>query len=149
MGIISSASGNSCWSGLEYYKKNKVKNLNKINDCEYLAIVEGTSSYNVYLDIEHPRRSTCNCPFADGRKVICKHIVATYFEAVSGSAEDFEKEQERLEMEYEEARDRQYENAIKYINKMSKKDLCEEFISVLNYAPEWVYEDFLRNHDIR
>ena len=56
----------------------------------------------MHLNIEHPRSSTCNCPFAEDRRVICKHVVATYFEAVPGSAEDSEKEQERLEMKYED-----------------------------------------------
>ena len=30
MGIISLASGNSCWRGLDYYKDKKVIKLNKI-----------------------------------------------------------------------------------------------------------------------
>lgn len=29
MGIISSASGSSCWRGLDYYKNKKIKNLKK------------------------------------------------------------------------------------------------------------------------
>lgn len=29
MGIISSASGASCWRGLDYYKNKKIKNLKK------------------------------------------------------------------------------------------------------------------------
>ena len=32
MGVISVASGNSCWRGLDYYKNNKVKKLIKINE---------------------------------------------------------------------------------------------------------------------
>lgn len=32
MGIVSSASGASCWRGLDYYKNKKIKNLKKIND---------------------------------------------------------------------------------------------------------------------
>lgn len=62
MGIIALASGNSCWRGLEYYKTKKVIKVNKINESEYSSIVKGTNNYNVYLDIEHPRKSTCDCP---------------------------------------------------------------------------------------
>ena len=59
MGIISLASGNSCWRGLDYYKHKKIIKLNKINEGEYESIVKGTNNYNVHLDIEHPRKSTC------------------------------------------------------------------------------------------
>lgn len=55
MGIISCASGSSCWRGLDYYKNNKVKKL--------------------------------------------------------------------FEEEYEKYQNKEYENAIKYINNMSKKEL--------------------------
>ena len=61
MGIISLASGNSCWRGLDYYKNKKVIKLSKINEGEYESIVKGTNNYNVYLDIEHPRKSTFDC----------------------------------------------------------------------------------------
>ena len=53
MGIISLASGSSCWRGLDYFKGKKVVELNKINENEYSSIVKGTNNYNVHLDIEH------------------------------------------------------------------------------------------------
>lgn len=31
--------------------------------------------------MEHPRKSICNCPHADGRRVICKHMIALLFTA--------------------------------------------------------------------
>lgn len=31
--------------------------------------------------MEHPRKSKCNCPHADGRRVICKHMIALLFTA--------------------------------------------------------------------
>ena len=77
MGIISLSSGSSCWRGLDYYKEKRVVELNKINENEYSSIVKGTNNYNVHLDIEHPRKSSCNCPLANGKRIICKHIVAT------------------------------------------------------------------------
>ena len=39
MGIISLASGSSCWRGLDYYKEKRVVELNKINENEYLEAV--------------------------------------------------------------------------------------------------------------
>ena len=148
MGIISSASGSSCWRGLDYYKSKKIKDIKKINDIEYTSIASGTREYNVYLNLEKPRQSTCNCPLANGKRIICKHIVATYFSVVPGSAKEFEDEQNRLQEEYEEYQENEYKNAIKFINKMSKKELVEELIYIFDYAPEWVYGDFIKRNDI-
>ncbi len=148
MGIISSASGASCWKGLDYYKNNKTKNIKRINDTEYTSIASGTAEYNVYLNLKNPRKSTCNCPLANGKRIICKHIVATYFTVVPNSAKEFEEEQEKLREEYEEYQNNEYKNAIKFVNKMSKKELVEEFIYIFDYAPEWVYADFIRRNDI-
>ena len=64
MSVISSASGASCWRGLDYYKNNKIINLKKINDYEYTSTAIGTNNYNIYLDVSHPRKSTCTCPLA-------------------------------------------------------------------------------------
>lgn len=44
MGIISCASGSSCWRGLDYYKNNKVTKLNRITDFEFSAIIDGTKN---------------------------------------------------------------------------------------------------------
>lgn len=56
----------------------KIIKLNKINDFEFFAIIDGTKKYDVYLNIEHPRKSKCNCPLANGKKNICKHIDLKY-----------------------------------------------------------------------
>ena len=44
MGIISCASGSSCWRGLDYYKNNKVIKLNIINNFEFPAIIDETKN---------------------------------------------------------------------------------------------------------
>ena len=146
MGIISLASGNSCWRGLDYYKGKKIIELNKINENVYESVVKGTNNYNVHLDIEHPRKSTCDCPLARGKRIICKHIVATYFEALPREAEEFEKEQERLQEEYEKEKEGEYDKAIKYLNKMAKKELINELIQGVDYGPEWIYNDFVKRN---
>ena len=102
MGILSIASGSSCWRGLDYYKNKKIKNIEKISDVEYNSIVSGTKDYSVYLNLKNPRKSTCNCPLANGKRIICKHIVATYFNVVQNSAKEFEEEQKKLQEEYEQ-----------------------------------------------
>lgn len=146
MGIISSASGSSCWRGLDYYKEKRVVELNKINENEYSSIVKGTNNYNVHLNIEHPRKSSCNCPLAKGKRIICKHIVATYFTAFPNEAVSFEEEQNRLQEEYEKEQEEEYDKAIKYLNRMSKQELIEELIQVFDYGPEWIYNDFVKRN---
>ena len=146
MGIISLASGSSCWSGLNYYKEKRVVELNKINENEYSSIVKGTNNYNVHLDIEHPRKSSCNCPLANGKRIICKHIVATYFTVFPNEAVSFEEEQNRLQEEYEKEQEEEYDKAIKYLNRMSKQELIEELIQVFDYGPEWIYNDFVKRN---
>ena len=120
--------------------------MNKINENEYSSIVKGTNNYNVHLDIEHPRKSSCNCPLANGKRIICKHIVATYFTAFPNEAVSFEEEQNRLQEEYEKEQEEEYDKAIKYLNKMSKQELIEELIQVFDYGPEWIYNDFVKRN---
>ena len=146
MGIISLASGNSCWRGLNYYKNKKVIELNKIDESEYLSIVKGTHNYNVYLNIEHPRKSTCDCPLANGKRIICKHIVATYFTVFPKEAINFEEEQNRLHEEYEKEQEEEYDKVIRCLNRMSKQELIEELIQVFDYGPEWIYNDFVKRN---
>jgi len=148
MSVISSASSASCWRGLDYYKKNKIINLEKINDYEYTSTAIGTNNYNVYLDVSHPRRSTCNCPLANGKRIICKHIVATFFTAFPDEAKNFEEEQERLQEEYEDYQVKLYNKAQSYIKSLTKKELVDELSYILDYAPDWVYNDFVRRNDI-
>lgn len=141
MGIINCASSNSCYRGLDYYEQKRVSKIKKISATEYQSTVSGSDNYNVFLDISHPRRSTCNCPLANGKKIICKHIVATYFSVVPNSVKDFIEEQDRLQEEYEE-----YKNVIKCLNKMTKEELIQKLINVFDYGPEWLYDDFVRRN---
>lgn len=148
MSVISLASGSSCWRGLDYYKEKKITNLNKINDTEFTSTALGNDNYNVYLDVSHPRRSTCTCPLANGRRIICKHIVATYFTAFPKEAKNFEKEQEEIQIEYDEYQQELYNKVQKHIKTMSKQELIAELSYILDYAPDWVYNDFVRRNDL-
>lgn len=120
--------------------------MNKINENEYSSFVKGTNNYNVHLDIEHPRKSLCDCPLANGKRIICKHIVATYFTAFPNEAVSFEEEQNRLQEEYEKEKEEEYDKVIKYLNRMSKQELIEELIQVFDYGPEWIYNDFVKRN---
>ena len=147
MGLINIASGNSTWRGLDYYKENKVSDYKKISDSEYEGIVNGSNGkkYNVFMDIEHPRKSKCDCPHAKDKRIICKHIVALYFTAFPDEVDKFLKEVEEAEKEYQEYEEELYNKTIKYINSMSKNDLKDNLIEILNVAPEWVYDWFVRH----
>lgn len=148
MSIISVASGASCWRGLDYYNDKKIHHLKKINDYEFISTVYGTHNYDIYLNVLHPRKSTCNCPLAKGKRVICKHIVATFFAAFPNEAKMFIEEQEKLQEEYLDYQADLYKKAKRYIKEMPKKDLVEELLFILDYAPEWVYDNFIRRNNI-
>ena len=53
-----------------------------------------------------------------------------------------------FEEEYEKYQNKEYENTIKYINNMSKKELVLELTYTFDYAPEWVYDNFIRRNVI-
>ena len=81
MGLIETASANSIWRGMDYYEARKVISWEKTGTFAYDGIVSGSegNKYTVHIETNHPRRSTCNCPFAEGRRVVCKHMIALLF----------------------------------------------------------------------
>ena len=134
--------------GLDYYKNKRIKNLKRISDYEFTSTAIGTNNYDIYLDVSHPKKSTCTCPLANGKRIICKHIVATFFTAFPDEAKNFESEQERLQKEYEDYQEKLYNKTQKYISSMTKKELVDELTYLLDYVPDWVYDDFVRRNDI-
>lgn len=151
--FINLASYNSLWRGYDYFKSDRVKIVKKISDSEFESRVEGTSCYNVYINIEHPRSSTCDCPFASGRRVICKHMVATFFKAFPDELNEFEEDVRKMEEE-EEEEERQKDEYIeerrkeieKYVYSLSKDELRNALISEMmdkvydeldDYDNEW------------
>lgn len=88
-------------------------------------MVEGSNgnSYVVHVDKIHPRKSTCTCPFAEGRRVVCKHMIALYFTAEPKVAEDFKKQVENWEREEEERAKQHYDDLRKYVNSLKKREL--------------------------
>ena len=111
--ILNDASRKSYWRGYDYYKQGFVKSINKESDTIYTGIVKGSEDYHVTIDLEHPRKSTCDCPYANGKRIVCKHKVALVMsifpEAVKEAGKIIEEE-ERLENEREQ---REYERYLK------------------------------------
>ncbi|MDO4305145.1 MAG: SWIM zinc finger family protein [Bacillota bacterium] len=118
---------------MDYYENKKVISWNKSGDDIYDGIVSGSkgNSYAVHIDKAHPRRSVCNCPFADGRRVVCKHMIALYFTAEPKAAKDFLKQVEEWEREEEEREKQHYIELRKYINSLSKAELQERLYNAL------------------
>ena len=147
MGLISVASGASTWRGLEYCKENKISNYKKLSESEYEGRVNGSNKkeYNVFMDVNHPRKSKCNCPHAKDKRIICKHIVALYFTVFPNEVDNFLKEVEESQKKYEEYEEELYKKTLKRINSMSKIELQESIVEILNIAPEWVYDRFVRD----
>lgn len=83
MGLLDIASIRSIERGFNYYQSECVINLKSFSEMQHEAEVKGSGNkvYLCYIDMEHPRKSKCNCPHADGRRVICKHMIALLFTA--------------------------------------------------------------------
>ena len=101
MSIRTLASGASAWRGYEYYTEKKVLSFTQTGGDEYTGQVAGNgpAPYQVKINTAHPRQSKCNCPHADGRRVICKHMVALFFAAFPEEAEDYIEAVEEYERE--------------------------------------------------
>ena len=125
MSLIGVASADSVWRGMVYYEDKMVASWNEAADGTYDGVVEGSNgnSYVVHVDKIHPRKSTCTCPFAEGRRVVCKHMIALYFTAEPKVAEDFKKQVENWEREEEERAKKHYDDLRKYVNSLKKREL--------------------------
>ncbi len=133
MGLIEVASGNSVWRGMDYYKGKKVDSWNCAGQGIYDGVVSGSGNnkYVVHIEKLHPRKSTCNCPFADGRRVVCKHMIALYFTAEPQAAIDFLEEVKRWEEEDALREQEHYEDLKQYVKSLSKVELQEQLLNAL------------------
>ena len=148
MGLINVASNESVFRGIDYYKKKKVGYYKKLSEFEYKAKVKGNYNevYDVLMNVEHPRSSKCNCPHANGKRVVCKHIMALYFTVFPLEVDKFLKELEEKQKKYVEYQEELYNKVVKHVNTMTKKELEGALIDILNVAPEWVYDRFVRDY---
>ena len=133
MGLIELASADSVWRGMDYYEKKRVISWKPTGDASYDGQVSGSNDrlYLVHIDKEHPRKSVCNCPFAAGRRVICKHMIALYFTAEPHVAEDLLKQEEEWEKEEEERERQHYIDLKNYVDGLSKNELRQELYNAL------------------
>ena len=150
MGLLECASGASVWRGYDYYKEKKVVNLEEIEANIFTAEVSGNSSepYFVELHIDHPRKSKCNCPHADGKRIICKHIVAAYFTVLPEEADKFYAEAMAYQEEEEKRKDELTDKVCHYVWHMKKSELQEALLQLLFDGPEWQFDRFARENGL-
>lgn len=70
--------GPSRQGGYAYFTENRVTSAKQIGPACYSGTVRGSGEAEnaVTIDLEHLRKSSCDCPFAAGRSRIYKHMVA-------------------------------------------------------------------------
>ena len=130
MGFLDLTSNKSMWKGYDYFKEGKVVSCEQTGTYNYKGTVKGSGEevYDVTLDIDHPKRSVCNCPHADGKRRICKHKVAMYFSLFPEEAERIVREAEEWEAAEGEREQERYDEIKKYVYSLSKQDLRDELI---------------------
>lgn len=162
MGLLECASYKSIFRGYDYYKGKHVLNLVQITQDQYSAAVTGTapSPYEVLIDLSHPRKSKCSCPHANGRRIVCKHMLAVYFTAFPDETQRiYEKQIAGKEEasydewdEYEdEGVDEEYEDVnkvIEHIRKMKKNELQQALLELLFNGSEQQFGWFVDSYGL-
>jgi len=150
MGLLECASGASIWRGYDYYEEKKVLSINEIDLGIFFATVSGSSdnTYSVELHMKHPKKSNCNCPLADGKRIICKHIVATYFTILPGEAKRFYEEAMAYQEEEERRNEELTDKVCHYVRHMKKAELQEALLQALFDGPDWQFDRFVRDNGL-
>lgn len=133
MSFYDSASRNSYWRGVDYYESDYVTSLRQIDNETWASEVQGNNNnvYNVEININHPRKSKCTCPFADGRRVVCKHMVATYFKVFPDEAKEVIRERDEYEREQEMYEDEIYDKVTEYVDSLSEDEVRASLMEYL------------------
>lgn len=151
MGLIECAGSNSIWRGLDYYHRKKVSFFEKTGDTTYSARVQGSNGelYTTVIDIAHVKSSQCNCPHANGKRIVCKHKIAVYLTAYPEEALRMEQEYRRmlaLQKEAEQEQEELENRLIDFIHGMKKAELEQVILNLLFDGPDWQYEQFVMTY---
>ena len=140
------ASGRSFWRGYWYYKNGNVVSWRKISESEYEGTVKSDNQkdqYKVTINLDKPRASKCNCPFAEGKYKVCKHMVALYFAIFPDEAKEFDEEVYEFEKEQErkaKKREERFNNLKKEVSGWTREQLE-------NYVVNTMLEDYDDDYD--
>ena len=145
MKLLNSASYASINRGYYYAIGDNVKYVEKINDTSYFGLVKGNKKepYKVHIDIEHIRQSSCDCPFTEGNRKICKHMIALYFTAFPNDLKSYEAEVIEEEKLAESIRIEQEMKFYRFIYKLKKQELRYILIELLEHGPDWQFDQFM------
>ena len=148
MSLLTASSMESRWRGYEYFKNKQVSNLEHPENMHFHAVASGSKKepYTVTIDLEHLRNSSCTCPHAAGRQVICKHMVAVFFAAFPEEAEKYYADVLKAEEEWENYQDELANKLVKYVRALKKQEAQKQLLEVLESGPEWQRERFIREH---
>ncbi len=132
MGLLDIASANSFWRGYDYFKALKVKSCSGAGPNRFEGTVEGSGNnvYHVMIDLEHPKKSFCDCPHAEGSRRVCKHKVAMYFSVFPEAADKAYQEAEAWEEESEEEEltEEEEKEIVEYVNSLTVQQLKDELL---------------------
>lgn len=142
--LVRLASKRSFERGIRYYFQNKVLGMEILAEGVFKGEISGSNHqvYQVEIHIHQPRKSTCTCPFAAGRQVICKHMVALYFQQFPEQAQavlDYWEQEERekeilhqaMEAEMRLRREQKLQKITAYVDKLTPDQLRDELIETL------------------
>lgn len=148
MGLIECASYKSVARGYDYYEDKKVLNVQEIDEYKFSAQVKGGENvpYNVEIDIEHPRRSKCNCPHANGKRIVCKHMIALYFTVFPEEAKKYYDRVIQEQREYEDQQEMLSEALDDYVMNLSPDEARGELLNLIYDLPDWLYQRYLEEH---
>lgn len=148
MSLMTASSEVSRWRGYEYFKAKKVSNIQEIGETRYSALVSGSENtpYSVTIDLDHVRQSSCTCPHAAGRRVICKHMIATFFTIFPEEAAQYYADVLKAEEDWEDYQEELAEKLVKFVRGLKKKEAQELLLELLETGPEWQWERFIRDH---
>ena len=133
MSFWSLASGTSIWRGYDYFKQGKVESYEQVAESIYESSIKGSAPnpYHTVIDMEHPRSSHCDCPFAKDRRVICKHMVALRFTVFPSEADAFMHEVEESEKEAGRRQQEHYKEIERYVKSLKKEELQRQLYDTL------------------
>ena len=77
------------------------------------------------MDIKHPIKSKCNCPHANDRGIICKHIVSLYFTIFPEELTIFLEKVKMANQEFENYENKLYEKNYKVYTSYVKKGITK------------------------
>ena len=148
MGILDIANSNSIWRGYDYFERNMVTTCKKIGDNMLEGVVKGSNGekYQVTVDIQHAKRSTCTCPHAEGTRRACKYKVALYLTVFPEEAKRLVEEAEAYEAEQQEIYEDIEDAILKYLHKCKKDELIDIVYDLIMSGPDWQFDRFMRDN---